>query len=680
MSDLLCVACGAKLDSAEVCPKCKTSVTLLSFGYNICKAQRGLNFYKKNEVQFNFTWDKLKDRERVYAAAPEVPRELIERAIAKVLEPIEKPVENKEKTSNSAQTPQDQPRPEIPVSVRRGAMDLLRDPFFFYKLGWVFEWGFFIKKINRVRFVTKEERMKRIVPLLIGGAAIRGLTSILRLIGPPGTGKDAELRLSTSLLEGGLTWVERGFLTGGGLRYSDAIKEAQVLYIPDSPEFSGEMGHQLRLMRSDDGGIMTEYAYKDKETNQMTTKVETLPIKVIITSSNEIRMDPALESGAWTLEANDTPELTEHVQRQKLMLRAGRRLIFPEDELAIWRAACRIVLTEELPGPIHIPYADNLMFILSSSSTSQRRAPDKLCDLIETVAFWRRFQKPNDLRDKADWIDLYIALQLGLDVLLKTISPLDAKDMVILEEIKRMNDDASVKVIAIGLKMANNTAYQKLENLVDRGYLAKDKEKGRNIYSRILREINSENILFSLNKTDNGVFKLLEKFCESVGNSSDSSTPTEVSQTIDPLTGNEVEVGPHGFKTIEIAADNNPEKLLFPYGFPKNWKSPQQGTETVSDGEKEVENLLIKENKMLLASNEERAEDKHPLVPLVEEDEGGDLISALLRDVKGNEEVGELYLRDWLEIHGIPRTEAENVIVGLRDAGKLTRTEGGWKA
>jgi putative DNA primase/helicase len=55
------------------------------------------------------------------------------------------------------------------------------------------------------------------------------------------------------------------------------------------------------------------------------------------------------------------------------------------------------------------------------------------------------------------------------------------------------------------------------------------------------------------------------------------------------------------------------------------------------------------------------------------------LVSALLKDVRGNDEVGELYPRDWLEIHEVPRTEAEEIIVGLRDAGKLTRTEGGWK-
>jgi hypothetical protein len=59
--------------------------------------------------------------------------------------------------------------------------------------------------------------------------------------------------------------------------------------------------------------------------------------------------------------------------------------------------------------------------------------------------------------------------------------------------------------------------------------------------------------------------------------------------------------------------------------------------------------------------------------------EKGSLVSALLRDIEGNGEVGELYPRDWLEIHGIPRTEAEEIIVGLRDAGKIIRTKGGWK-
>ena len=56
------------------------------------------------------------------------------------------------------------------------------------------------------------------------------------------------------------------------------------------------------------------------------------------------------------------------------------------------------------------------------------------------------------------------------------------------------------------------------------------------------------------------------------------------------------------------------------------------------------------------------------------------MISALLNDIKGNKEVDELYPRNWLEINGVPREETEDIIVGLRDAGKIIRTTGGWKA
>jgi len=55
-------------------------------------------------------------------------------------------------------------------------------------------------------------------------------------------------------------------------------------------------------------------------------------------------------------------------------------------------------------------------------------------------------------------------------------------------------------------------------------------------------------------------------------------------------------------------------------------------------------------------------------------------IDKLLGEIRENLEVGELWPRNWLEQHGIPRAEAENVIVGLRDSGKLKRTKGGWTA
>jgi hypothetical protein len=55
------------------------------------------------------------------------------------------------------------------------------------------------------------------------------------------------------------------------------------------------------------------------------------------------------------------------------------------------------------------------------------------------------------------------------------------------------------------------------------------------------------------------------------------------------------------------------------------------------------------------------------------------LISQLINEMRVSLGVGELWPRHWLEQHGIPRQEAEQIIVGLYDAGKIRRTTGGWE-
>ena len=69
------------------------------------------------------------------------------------------------------------------------ARELLKDPAFFYKLGKVFEQGFIVPKINKPRFVLGEERNKRLLGLLLIGAAKLGMTSLVKLLGEPGTAK-----------------------------------------------------------------------------------------------------------------------------------------------------------------------------------------------------------------------------------------------------------------------------------------------------------------------------------------------------------------------------------------------------------------------------------------------------------------------------------------------------------
>lgn len=68
----------------------------------------------------------------------------------------------------------------VDTETRDRALELLRDPALFFKLSKVFEFGFLVPKINRVRFVVGEERNKRVAPILIGVSVKLDLASIIR--------------------------------------------------------------------------------------------------------------------------------------------------------------------------------------------------------------------------------------------------------------------------------------------------------------------------------------------------------------------------------------------------------------------------------------------------------------------------------------------------------------------
>ena len=141
------------------------------------------------------------------------------------------------------------------------------------------------------------------------------------------------------------------------------MKEADILYISDSPELQGEMDRHLRFMRSDDRGLLSEYATRDTETGEMTTEVVEFPVKGIATTSNAVTGDVALESGMWTLRTNGNPALTGQVKEEKLKLRAGKRPLFPRDELDVWKRVLRM-LVEEIPGKLpEVPFAEDFQNI-----------------------------------------------------------------------------------------------------------------------------------------------------------------------------------------------------------------------------------------------------------------------------------------------------------------------------
>lgn len=464
------------------------------------------------------------------------------------------------------------------------AWQLVRDPQFFWKIGKVFEYGFVVSKLNRPRFIFGEERHKRLVgPLLIGAAKL-GMASIIKLLGEPGTAKDSIMRMWLDILP--LKSIERSYFTAAALRYSQNMKNADLLYIPDSPELRGEMGRQLRFMRSDDGGLASEYAMKDQETGEMTTKLVELPIKAVATTSNSITGDPALESGMWTLTTNGSKELTDNVKKEKLKLRAGNRLLFPEDELKVVKCAFHLLLTEEIPDSLpHVPYAENLFGLLESARSESRRNPDKLCDLISLVAWLRRFQKPEEQRDEADLADLYISLQLGLDAFSSTISELNIKEQKIFNSVKT-KESASCRDVADNTKIAYKSCYRILDKLIEKGYVNKDKVSGKNFYS-ILTENTPNAFLISEGGNENPSEKQIEQILGSFEGFSLSHGGLTASCLFDPVTGNKLFLSLSEEGKLQVIVENN--ELVYPY---EKVRSVERGMKRASEQENKPNTLL----------------------------------------------------------------------------------------
>jgi len=369
---------------------------------------------------------------------------------------------------------------EFSEETKTKAWELLRDPAFFYKLGWVFKQGFIISKLNKPRFIVGEEQNKRVLGFLLVGAAHHNMTSIIKFLGPPATAKDTTVRMWLDLLP--IKYIERSYTTAAAVRYSSEMQESDLIYIPDSPSLRGEMGRTMRFMRADDGGLISEYALKDPQTGKMTTETIRLPVKGIVTTSNKITGDIALESGTWTLETDSNTDLTTRVKTEKLKLRAGNRPLFPDDELNVWKCMFKILLTENLLEELpEIPFAEKLIKIMESERSESRRDPDKLCDLIALITWIRRFQKPPEEQNEADIVDLYYALRIGLDAITQTISELNKKEQLIYQIMHKNNllSDVTCRFVANETGFPYQTVYGYLEKLVDKGFILKEKSGGK---------------------------------------------------------------------------------------------------------------------------------------------------------------------------------------------------------
>jgi hypothetical protein len=367
--------------------------------------------------------------------------------------------------------------------VETKATALVEDPAIFYKLGADLEKGFFLAGVNRVRYILGEASLKRQIAVHMI-ASRWGHDTINILSGGFATVKDTMVKMIFHLT--GTQFMQRGYLTAAGMRYSKNMNAASVLYMPEA-EISGERGRQMRLLRSDDAGFEFEYAFKNPDTGKMETETGKVDAKTIILTTNDLAFDPALVSGGWVFNTDDGKELTQKVIKAKLEDFTEDRTILSTEDLDTWHCALNTLTnTLDLPQKITIPYAANLGVLFNADLSQSRRSPEKLCELIQDVAKLRRYQKPRENRSIADVTDLFLALRIGATAITETISESSAKESEIYDTVSMLDEykeGVSAKEIAMKASYVSNTCYSLAEALTTKGYLAKGKRGRENVYS-----------------------------------------------------------------------------------------------------------------------------------------------------------------------------------------------------
>ena len=585
----------------ENCIETKNRAPLADYGFEIHKLKNKVYVLTKTgEADPLSTFSSLTSSlsKKAVADITKAPITVVEKAFAFLAVRLSAKTEAKNETETTKE------EEKFSEETTREAWQLLRSPSLFYDIGPVFDRGFEVPKINKTRFVLGEERNKRLLGPLLTGASILSMTSLIRVIGEPGTAKDTLVRMWLKLL--GIEYLERSYLTAAAIRYSPNIKNVDLLYIPDTPKMQGETGRTLLFMRSDDGGLISEYATRDSETGKMTTETVTLPIKGVVTTSIEVIAGAALTSGMWTLTTDADLKLTESVKKEKLKLRAGKHGLLPDKDLDVWRCAFKILRTEELlEDPIIIEYAGNLDKIISSERSESRRDPDKLCDLICLVAWMRRFQKAEEDRGKADFTDLYIALQIGKDAIRETMSGLSAKEQKILDalivRIAPLGLGVTIREISEETKIAHKTVYNILEqSLLEKGYATVEKEGNRNYY-KYLTGKSGKSSPFSEGSNELKSDEIITFVSDVIGHYSlDNGNPCERIILVDPVTGEQVTFERDG---ENVTGKAEPSKKFTPTGIdgersngepsPTQAPTAEQTTKTLLPAETGDENCFL---------------------------------------------------------------------------------------
>lgn len=326
-------------------------------------------------------------------------------------------------------------KPEYDTETKEKAMELLKDPAWFHKLGQVFEKGMLIKKINKERWILGEKYKTRLLPSLIFESRIGKITNTT-LAGTPATGKEVLARMSITLTN--TKAIERSRVTGGAMEQSEKIKNCDLIYLREDENVHGEKARQRRGMRGDDGGLETERLKKDAETEEYSSELMNMPGKSFLTTTNDVSRERALASDTTYLEMDDTEELNKEVMHSKLKSREPKfkKKVTNEENIKIWQCAFDMLVENYDGREITIPNFSKLLPLFNTNLTDYRRMPDIIADFIDSIVVQRTFQKPENKKYEADMIDLFMALRIGEELFKRSERGVTENQKTIIEEMR----------------------------------------------------------------------------------------------------------------------------------------------------------------------------------------------------------------------------------------------------
>lgn len=410
-----------------------------------------------------------------------------EKTIAKVVEYIEELYRNKQqkeeerkKQEEEAKEEEEQAKEEADREIHEKALKLLKNPGLFYELGKDMEQGVYLERYSEVRYILGEEDVKRLVPILAftGRRREKGAKQLGIQLHSEGssTCKDTLAFMTQKLFH--LKTEEMGSVTNGFLKRGLKESDADIYYYPeDYTSGYNEITRLKRQMRPGDAGIVSKYLEQvadetgavDFERGESYT-----PAKTFIATTNAEIIDRANAAVTIRLKMDESRELTRRVIQEEFNI--DKRIPITEERVKVWQRASDIITDLEIKDEdIVIPYKQKLSLLVSDRISDTRRLPKIIKQFIRTIALWRWYQKPEDKRNEADIVDLFIAFRLGEQIFTQTAQLVDKNEKAVYDALKMLvvkeTDAFSVKQIADVVGLSETTVNQCCRNLYHKGLI-----------------------------------------------------------------------------------------------------------------------------------------------------------------------------------------------------------------